>query len=115
MTMRPKPVSSNARRFSVTVATTAFVVAACVALVVLQFFNIARSREETLATARKETANLTISLVQHAELSFRTADASLAAITSQIERSPAQPASVPASGTFWFDRSNSRRCSGASL
>lgn len=89
MTMRPKPVSSNARRFSVTVATTAFVIAACVALVVLQFFNIAHSREETLATARKETANLTISLVQHAELSFRTADASLAAITSQIERSPA--------------------------
>jgi diguanylate cyclase (GGDEF)-like protein len=66
-----------------------------VALVVLQFFHIVHAREETLATARKETTNLTISLVQHAELTFRTADASLAAITSQIERSPASTGISP--------------------
>jgi diguanylate cyclase (GGDEF)-like protein/PAS domain S-box-containing protein len=61
------------------------IAAACAVLIGLETSRIITLRSEVLADSRKETANLTSSLIQHAELTFRTADAILIGVTEQLE------------------------------
>ena len=61
-----------------------FVVAACAVLIGLETSRVIDHRAEVLADSRKETANLTSSLIQHAELTFRTADAILIGVTERL-------------------------------
>jgi hypothetical protein len=65
------------RRFSVATATLAFVLVVCGAIVVLQISHLLEQRAKALADGKRDTANLVTSLVQHANLTFRTADALL--------------------------------------
>jgi diguanylate cyclase (GGDEF)-like protein/PAS domain S-box-containing protein len=61
------------------------VAAACAILIGLETSRIINLRSEVLADSRQQTANLTSSLIQHAELTFRTADAILLGVVDQLE------------------------------
>lgn len=76
------------RWLSAKTVTIIFIVASCLALIATQSFQIVRHRSEVLENARTETSNLTGSLVQHAELTFRNADALLTAAIFWLSRSP---------------------------
>jgi len=52
----------------------------------LEVSRVVSHRSEVIADARKDTANLTSSLIQHAELTFRTADAVLIGVVERLER-----------------------------
>ncbi len=65
-----------------------FVAAACAVLIGLETFRILGQRSDVLADSRKDTANLTASLIQHAELTFRTADAVLIGVVERLEHEP---------------------------
>ncbi len=65
-----------------------FVALACIVLVGLEFSRIVSDRSEVIAGARKDTANLTSSLLQNAELTFRTADAILLGVVERVEHEP---------------------------
>jgi diguanylate cyclase (GGDEF)-like protein len=73
-------------RVSVATATLAFVLAVCVAIVGLEASRLLELRAEALADGRTDTANLVRSLTQHAELTFRAADAVLTGLVEQLER-----------------------------
>ena len=62
-----------------------FIAAACAVLIGLETSRIVSQRSEVLTDSRKETANLTSSLIQHAELTFRTADAILIGVVERLE------------------------------
>src|SRR5271167_3921668 len=62
-----------------------FIAAACAVLIGLETSRIISQRSEVLANSRKETANPTSSLIQHAELTFRTADAILIGVVERLE------------------------------
>jgi diguanylate cyclase (GGDEF)-like protein len=62
-----------------------FVALACTALIGLETSRIIAQRDDLLAGSRKDTANLTSSLIQHAELIFRSADAVLTAMVERLE------------------------------
>ncbi len=62
-----------------------FIAAACAVLIGLETSRIIAQRSEVLADSRKDTANLTSSLTQHAELTFRTADAILIGVVERLE------------------------------
>ncbi len=68
-----------------------FIGAACAVLVGMEASHILHQRSAVLAESRKETANLTSSLLQHAELTFRTADALLIGIVERLEHEPRGP------------------------
>ena len=61
-----------------------FIAAACAILIGLESFRIVNQRSETLANSRMDTANITKSLIQHAELTFRTADAILIGVVERL-------------------------------
>ena len=65
-----------------------FVALACTLLVGLEVSRIVTQHSEVIADARKDTANLTSSLIQHAELTFRTADAILLGVVERLEHEP---------------------------
>jgi diguanylate cyclase (GGDEF)-like protein len=62
-----------------------FVALACTVLIGLEVSRILTQRSTVLADARLQTANLTRSLTQHAELTFRTADAILIGAVERLE------------------------------
>jgi diguanylate cyclase (GGDEF)-like protein/PAS domain S-box-containing protein len=62
-----------------------FIAIACAVLIGLAASHIISQRSEIMADSRKDTANLTSSLIQHAELTFRTADAILIALVERLE------------------------------
>jgi diguanylate cyclase (GGDEF)-like protein/PAS domain S-box-containing protein len=62
-----------------------FVALACTVLVGLEVTRVLAQHSEVIADARKDTANLTRSLIQHAELTFRTADAVLIGVVERLE------------------------------
>jgi diguanylate cyclase (GGDEF)-like protein len=62
-----------------------FVALACTVLVGLEVSRGVTQHSQVIADARKDTANLTGSLIQHAELTFRTADAILLGIVERLE------------------------------
>jgi len=69
----------------------AFIALACAVLIGLEFSRIITQRSEVLADSRKDTANLTSSLIQHAELTFRTADAILIGVVDRLEHETIGP------------------------
>lgn len=62
-----------------------FIAATCAVLIGLEISNIIGQRSAVLAEGRKETANLASSLIQHAELTFGTADAILIGVVDRLE------------------------------
>ncbi len=62
-----------------------FVALACTIVVGLEVSRVVSHHSEVIADARKDTANLTSSLIQHAELTFRTADAVLLGVVERLE------------------------------
>jgi diguanylate cyclase (GGDEF)-like protein len=62
-----------------------FVALACTVLVGLEISRVVTQYTAVIADARKDTANLTSSLIQHAELTFRTADAILIGAVESLE------------------------------
>jgi diguanylate cyclase (GGDEF)-like protein len=62
-----------------------FIAATCAVLIGLELSNIIDQRSAVLAEGRKETANLASSLIQHAELTFGTADAILIGVVDRLE------------------------------
>jgi diguanylate cyclase (GGDEF)-like protein len=58
---------------------------ACTVLVGLEVSRVLERRSEVLAGGWQDTANLTSSLIQHAELTFRTADAILIGTVERLE------------------------------
>ena len=69
-----------------------FVALACTLLIGLEVSRVVSQYSEVITDARKDTANLTSSLLQHAELTFRTADAILIGAVERLEREPMDPA-----------------------
>ena len=70
-----------------------FVALACTVLVGLEVSRVVAQHGEVIADARMDTANLTSSLIQHAELTFRTADAILLGVAERLEHEPLNAAS----------------------
>jgi diguanylate cyclase (GGDEF)-like protein/PAS domain S-box-containing protein len=62
-----------------------FVALACTVLIGLEVSRVVVQRSQVIANARLQTANLTRSLTQHAELTFRTADAILIGAVERLE------------------------------
>jgi diguanylate cyclase (GGDEF)-like protein len=62
-----------------------FVGLTCMALIGLEASRVIELRSDILANGRQDTANLTSSLIQHAELTFRTADALLIGTVERLE------------------------------
>jgi diguanylate cyclase (GGDEF)-like protein/PAS domain S-box-containing protein len=65
-----------------------FVALACVIVFGLEISRVVSLYSEVRDDARKDTANLASSLVQHAELTFRTADAVLIGVVERLEHEP---------------------------
>jgi diguanylate cyclase (GGDEF)-like protein/PAS domain S-box-containing protein len=68
-----------------------FIAAACAVLIGFETSRVIGQRSEVLADSRKDTANLTSSLIQHAELTFRTADAILIGMVDRLEHEAIGP------------------------
>ena len=62
-----------------------FVVLACTVVLGLEASRIISQRSDVIADARRDTANLAGSLIQHAELTFRAADAVLIGVVERME------------------------------
>jgi diguanylate cyclase (GGDEF)-like protein/PAS domain S-box-containing protein len=62
-----------------------FIAIACAVLIGLATAHIISQRSELMADSRKDTANLTSSLIQHAELTFGIADAILIGVVERLE------------------------------
>src|SRR5580692_4928142 len=80
-----------------------FVALACTLLVGLEITRVVTQHSEIIANARKDTANLTGSLIQHAELTFRTADAVLIGAVERLEHEPLD-SKARERMTAWFAR-----------
>jgi diguanylate cyclase (GGDEF)-like protein/PAS domain S-box-containing protein len=68
-----------------------FIAVACAILIGLESFRIVHQRSEVLANSRMDTTNITKSLTQHAELTFRTADAILIGVVERLEHETIDP------------------------
>jgi len=73
--------------------TAAFIAVACTAVFGLEASHIISQRAAILDDGRKDTANLASSLVQQAELTFRTADALLIGTVERVEHDGLSPES----------------------
>jgi PAS domain S-box-containing protein len=71
--------------------TAILIVIACAAYIGVETSRIISQRADVLADSQKDTANLTSSLLQHAELTFRTADALLIAAVFSLEHNEFKP------------------------
>jgi signal transduction histidine kinase/AmiR/NasT family two-component response regulator len=65
--------------------TAALIVIACVAFAGIETWRIMEQRAQVYADGERDTTNLTSSLLRHAELTFRTADAILIAAVHDLE------------------------------
>ena len=80
-----------------------FIAAACAVLIGLETSYIIRQRSDALASSRKDTTNLTSSLILQAEQTFRSADAILIWIVERLEHE-ALDARARERLTAWFVR-----------
>ncbi|QPF92102.1 EAL domain-containing protein [Bradyrhizobium commune] len=78
-------LSQAASRIPVSWGIVAFVVVACAGVMGIEASHIVSKRADILAEGRKDTANLASSLVQHAELTFRSADRLLIGTVERLE------------------------------
>jgi len=83
--MRAGRAKSGASHLLATWGIAGFVALACTALIGLEAARVMELRSEILANGRQNTTNLTSSLIQHAELTFRTADALLIGTVERLE------------------------------
>lgn len=73
-------------RFSTASAVLIFVLLISCAIAVLQVFRILEQRDTAIADGKRDTANLALSLTQHAELTFQAADAALTGLVERLEQ-----------------------------
>jgi signal transduction histidine kinase/ActR/RegA family two-component response regulator len=74
--------------FSTTSWTTVLIVLTCATFIGVEAFHIVKHRSFVLADGEKDNFNLADSLMQQAELTFRTADALLLATVFRLEKTP---------------------------
>ena len=80
-----------------------FVALACTVLIGLEVSRVISQHSEVIADARKDTANLTSSLIQHAELTYHAADAVLIGVVERLEREKLDTATRERLKA-WFER-----------
>src|ERR1035438_7401797 len=90
-TVRSRSVEKGSTHILATWGIVGFVAAACALLIGLETSRILTQRSDVLADSQKDTANLTASLIQHAELTFGTADAILIGVVDRLEQDPLGP------------------------
>jgi diguanylate cyclase (GGDEF)-like protein/PAS domain S-box-containing protein len=78
-------VEHGSTRILATWGIAVFIAIACAVLIGLEISHIITQRSDVLARSRKNTANLASSLIQHAELTFGTADALLIGVVERLE------------------------------
>jgi diguanylate cyclase (GGDEF)-like protein/PAS domain S-box-containing protein len=86
--MKARRSGSSAVHLLATWGIASFVALACALLVGLEVSHVISQRSEVIDNTRLQTANLTSSLIQHAELTFRTADAILIGVVERLENEP---------------------------
>jgi diguanylate cyclase (GGDEF)-like protein/PAS domain S-box-containing protein len=101
--MKARRPGSGAAHILATRGIAWFVALACTVLIGLEVSRVITQHSEVLADSRKETANLTSSLLQHAELTFRTADAILVGVVERLENEPLN-ATMHERLKAWFGR-----------
>ena len=79
---------ADGRWFSAISWTTGLIVLTCATFIGVETFHIVQHRSFVLADGEKDNANLANSLMQQAELTFRTADALLLATVFRLENRP---------------------------
>ena len=84
-------IERRSTRISASSATAALIFVACIALIGTETSRLVSQREEIVAEAEKETANLASSLTQHAELTFRVAEALLIGAAERLEHDGLDP------------------------
>jgi hypothetical protein len=91
--VRSGSVENGASHILATWGIVGFIAVACVVLIGLEATRILSQRSDVLADSQKDTANLAASLIQHAELTFGTADAILIGVVDRLEQEPLAPQS----------------------
>jgi len=86
--MKAGPAKSGASHLFATWGIAGFVALACTAVIGLEALRVLELRSDALANGRQDTTNLASSLIQHAELTFRTADALLIGTVERLEHDP---------------------------
>jgi L-cystine uptake protein TcyP (sodium:dicarboxylate symporter family) len=96
--------SALAARVSIATATLAFLIAVFGAIVGLETAHVLDERAKALEVGKRDTANLVKSLIQHADLTFRTADAVLLGIVEQSEHDGLEAKAGRERLTSWFQQ-----------
>ncbi|MFO1109178.1 MAG: EAL domain-containing protein [Bradyrhizobium sp.] len=84
MTFHSTSLRAIKRRVSVASATLIFVAAVCAIVLSLQITLVVDQRAEALAAGKTDTANLAMSLTQHANLTIRATDVILAGLAERL-------------------------------
>jgi diguanylate cyclase (GGDEF)-like protein len=100
--------SALAARVSIATATLAFLIAVFGAIVGLETAHVLDERAKALEVGKRDTANLVKSLIQHADLTFRTADAVLLGIVEQSEHDGLEAKAGRERLTSWFQQAVSQ-------
>jgi diguanylate cyclase (GGDEF)-like protein len=95
-------VGAVTRRFSVASAILLFLVAVCGLIIALEASRILTQRDEALEDGKTDLANLAMSLTQHADQTFRGADAVLAGLVARLETYDRQDGDGVKRMTRWF-------------
>ena len=95
-------MAAVARRFSVASAILLFVLVVCGLISGLEATRIWTQRSEALEDGKTDLANLTMSLTQHADQTFRGVDAVLAGLVAQMETTDRQDSDGVKRMTRWF-------------
>jgi diguanylate cyclase (GGDEF)-like protein len=96
--------TASRRRVSLPTATVVFVLAVCGAIVSLQVAHILDGRAKVLADGKRDTANLVKSLIQHADLTFRSADTLLLGVVERAEHGGTETSAARETLTSWFQQ-----------
>jgi diguanylate cyclase (GGDEF)-like protein len=91
-------------RVSLVTATLVFVLAVCIAIVSLQVSHVVNEHAKALADGKTDTANLVKSLVQHADLTFRSADTLLLGVVERAEHGGTEKGAARERLTSWFQQ-----------
>ena len=101
MTVSNANNSNRKPRRSAATVTLVFVISVCAVISALQISRIIEQRQEVMEAGKRDTANLVTSLTQHADLSFRAADAVLSGLVERLENAGRQE-DDPARLRRWF-------------
>ncbi len=85
-TAKGKSVEKGSTHILATWGIVGFIAAACAVLIGLETSRVLTQRSEAFADSQKDRANLAASLIQHAEMTFQTADALLIGIVQTLEQ-----------------------------